>query len=659
MPSRKKKPAAEKRSARPRGSGRPGSRAAASGARSPAAGARAAPPRRKTAASAQTQTPPPAPTPRAPLPGASDRLEQRAHTASRQSAGRRAEHLGYLLTAYILENISADGRREVESHVEECGECRRELAELRRTLAAVEDVLAPPAAGRGGEACAAYSFEERRLRRVLAASRQRPAWRRGIVIACSSAAALIVVVLGLGLLLSGLTEKKAYRLADGGARRYEAELAGRHDNTPGVWSESSHGEDSSAPPYVRGRAAAKYGQDPEAPGKMEEDAAAQEISPADGPAGAAGEEPARKRVARGFAIAPPADSGADELSVKPERLDLVASAPAAEEAPAQEGEGAMVTVESRFLDEGDVAVEAEEIAEPAEERIIFGADVDDDGVVFGEDEDVLSDLELEAPRQEAAAAGTGVAGKPLAAPRPPPPTARAEDPAARAASGRVQQLAKGLKSSSSAVRGPAAAATATPAPTPAPPAYDPTVQRDMSRTTGGRAGRDRGSVAGGGDVTVEIPKGADLEKMSNFNLNADSIKEAIRAGGEAAGAARNFDFAIKRSETRSIQDLEEKPGTTQAGDDLSYLPRLQDRLQNLQNGQTTLYGNGRVLHRARQDVDLLAAHRGIELSREGEPPPPVSAGIAPEAASSLERSLRAYAYYNSLSPSLTLEQFRA
>ena len=41
------------------------------------------------------------------------------------------------------------------------------------------------------------------------------------------------------------------------------------------------------------------------------------------------------------------------------------------------------------------------------------------------------------------------------------------------------------------------------------------------------------------EVTTEIPKGTDLDKMSNFNLDASSINAAIGAGGGASGAYGN------------------------------------------------------------------------------------------------------------------------
>ncbi len=85
------------------------------------------------------------------------------------------DHLQYLLTAYLFESISKSGKREVESHLAACAECRAELEELRATLLQVKDAIAPgPGGSPAGES---YSFEARRLERVLAAAKDRGPWR--------------------------------------------------------------------------------------------------------------------------------------------------------------------------------------------------------------------------------------------------------------------------------------------------------------------------------------------------------------------------------------------------------------------------------------------------------------------------------------------------
>ncbi|MBI4604823.1 MAG: von Willebrand factor type A domain-containing protein [Planctomycetes bacterium] len=113
-------------------------------------------------------------------------------------------HLRYLLTAYLFEQISEAGRREVEEHLASCAECRAELESLRGTLAQVQAALAPeagPEGEGGGAAGEPYSFEARRLERVLQAARarRRGGWNvyRGWGVAALAACALLVVVLGL------------------------------------------------------------------------------------------------------------------------------------------------------------------------------------------------------------------------------------------------------------------------------------------------------------------------------------------------------------------------------------------------------------------------------------------------------------------------------
>ena len=49
--------------------------------------------------------------------------------------------LRYLLTAYLFDNVSEDGKKEVEEHLEASPESRTELAELRDTLVSIEDAL--------------------------------------------------------------------------------------------------------------------------------------------------------------------------------------------------------------------------------------------------------------------------------------------------------------------------------------------------------------------------------------------------------------------------------------------------------------------------------------------------------------------------------------
>jgi Ca-activated chloride channel family protein len=99
-------------------------------------------------------------------------------------------HLNYLLTAYLFESISTEGKREVEGHLAACTACREELARLRRTVGLAGEALRTD----GGEA---YSFEARRLERVLAERKGRRflAWlpRKGLYAILATAAALAVI----------------------------------------------------------------------------------------------------------------------------------------------------------------------------------------------------------------------------------------------------------------------------------------------------------------------------------------------------------------------------------------------------------------------------------------------------------------------------------
>ncbi len=80
-------------------------------------------------------------------------------------------HLEYLLTAYLFDNISEAGRREVEAHLEECPQCRSELETLRGTIGVLRDAINEKQAAEDSY------FEEHRMRRVLEARQQKVIWR--------------------------------------------------------------------------------------------------------------------------------------------------------------------------------------------------------------------------------------------------------------------------------------------------------------------------------------------------------------------------------------------------------------------------------------------------------------------------------------------------
>ncbi|MCH2580476.1 MAG: hypothetical protein MK133_04665, partial [Planctomycetes bacterium] len=81
--------------------------------------------------------------------------------------------LGYLLTAYLFENLSEEGYREIEDLLASDPDAKAEFEELRDTLGLVEESLKTA----GGAKPGAYSFENSRMERVLAASRKRPVFQ--------------------------------------------------------------------------------------------------------------------------------------------------------------------------------------------------------------------------------------------------------------------------------------------------------------------------------------------------------------------------------------------------------------------------------------------------------------------------------------------------
>jgi len=76
----------------------------------------------------------------------------------------RDDHLQYLLTAYLFGDLSAAGREEVESHLEECARCREELADLRAMVSLTEEAVHADQQD--------YVFDDRRRARVLVAARR-------------------------------------------------------------------------------------------------------------------------------------------------------------------------------------------------------------------------------------------------------------------------------------------------------------------------------------------------------------------------------------------------------------------------------------------------------------------------------------------------------
>ena len=94
-------------------------------------------------------------------------------TASLTPPQEDGGELGYLLTAYLFENLSEEGRMEVEERLAGDPAARAELEELRDTLGLVEESLKTAGDAKPGT----YSFENSRMERVLAASRKRPVFQ--------------------------------------------------------------------------------------------------------------------------------------------------------------------------------------------------------------------------------------------------------------------------------------------------------------------------------------------------------------------------------------------------------------------------------------------------------------------------------------------------
>ncbi len=143
-------------------------------------------------------------------------------------------HLEYLLTAYLFDNLSDAGRKEVETHLAACAQCRAELTELRSTLGMVKEALSPTN-GEDGANPTPSSFERRRLERVIQSARNERTifgWvrRHGVLVALTAAAAMLLI---LPMILSTLNISR-------NARQVRESLSEREfgrASEPGVGSE--------------------------------------------------------------------------------------------------------------------------------------------------------------------------------------------------------------------------------------------------------------------------------------------------------------------------------------------------------------------------------------------------------------------------------------
>ena len=108
--------------------------------------------------------------------------------------------LRYLLSAYLFDSLSEEGRAEVERQLEKSDACRRELEELRETLSLVSEALSDDA----GQP-SAYSFDQRRMDRVLSAKRRASILRARFPSRKVTAAAAALLLLSLAGILGLMT----------------------------------------------------------------------------------------------------------------------------------------------------------------------------------------------------------------------------------------------------------------------------------------------------------------------------------------------------------------------------------------------------------------------------------------------------------------------
>jgi anti-sigma-K factor RskA len=100
------------------------------------------------------------------------------------------DRFGQLLGPYVLGELTADEKRELEPHIEECPKCRSELDHIQQTHSLLRDMSAlAPSAELKARVLAGIRSE------TTASSRSR--WRFWVPLA---AALLVTVVLGAGLL---------------------------------------------------------------------------------------------------------------------------------------------------------------------------------------------------------------------------------------------------------------------------------------------------------------------------------------------------------------------------------------------------------------------------------------------------------------------------
>ena len=115
-------------------------------------------------------------------------------TGTQMPTGKDDSELRYLLTAYLFDSLSEEGRLEVERQLENSETCREELEELRGTLSILTDALDP-----AGVSASSYSFEKKRMERVLEASRGKRPLRLLARPSMLSAAAAVLLFIGIAI----------------------------------------------------------------------------------------------------------------------------------------------------------------------------------------------------------------------------------------------------------------------------------------------------------------------------------------------------------------------------------------------------------------------------------------------------------------------------
>ena len=116
-------------------------------------------------------------------------------TAVKVSPGEDSCELRYLLTAYLFDDLSEEGRLEVEKQLEGSEACRTELAELKETLSLLSEAI-----GSEAEGAPALPLDQERREKILSTSRRRPS--RGFLRSKPAFAAAATLALFIGIYIT-------------------------------------------------------------------------------------------------------------------------------------------------------------------------------------------------------------------------------------------------------------------------------------------------------------------------------------------------------------------------------------------------------------------------------------------------------------------------